>query len=256
MPSTSTNDLAVRKQERIDIWLIIPLLFAAACLTVGLAMYLSGTEQPADVVQPVIVVFGGTLAVLLVTFPMPQLNQALQASVTRGLRGGTAPSEMIRAMMKVCDISRREGLIGVADIRSNSEEVEEVCHLIGDAATEPRIQFSLERRLNAERMFHQMIADVFLFTAMYAVLMGLLGSLIRLSTTEDPSLSFAALPFVIGVSLAILMGILVGRLRSVHIREMVVVDIAYQSAAIVLDDNNVQRLRNRLAAMVPTGLRA
>jgi chemotaxis protein MotA len=246
----------VRKQQSIEVWLVIPLLFAAACLTVGLAMYLSGTEHPSDVVQPVIVVFGGTLAVLLVTFPMAQLNQALQAAVTRGLRGGTAPSEMIRAMMKVCDISRREGLLGVADVRSNSIDVEQACHLIGDAATEPKIQFSLDRRLTAEKMFHQMTCDVFFFTGLYAVLMGLLGSLIRLATTDQVSVSFAALPFVIGVSLAILMGILIGRLRSVHIREMVVVDIAYQGAAIVLDDNNVQRLRSRLAELVPQGLRS
>lgn len=220
-------------------------------------MYLSGTQQPSDVVQPVIVVFGGTLAALLVTFPMTQLNQGLQAAVNRGLRGGTAPSEMIRAMLKVCDISRREGLLGVADIRSNSDELEEACHLIGDAASEPRIQFSLDRRMNAERMFHQMTSDVFFFTAIYAVLMGMLGSLVRLATgTTEIASSYVALPFVIGVSLAILMAVLLGRLRSVHVREMVVVDIAYQGAVIVLDDNNVQRLRNRLAALVPAGLRS
>jgi len=56
------------------------------------------------VVQPVIVVFGGTLVSLLVTFSLPQLAQALQSALERGIRGGTAPQDMIRAMLKVCDM--------------------------------------------------------------------------------------------------------------------------------------------------------
>jgi len=108
----------------------VPLAIAAISLTVGLAMFLSGTERPGDVVQPVIVVLGGTLALVLITFPMPQLSQAMKTALERGLRGGTKPSEMIRAMMKVCDVSRRDGLLGVGEIRSNSGAVEEVCQLI------------------------------------------------------------------------------------------------------------------------------
>jgi len=63
------------------------------------------------------------------------------------------------------------------------------------------------------------------------------------------------LPFVSGVSLAVLTTMLVGRLRSVHMREMVVVDIAYRGAGFILEDNNVQRLRARLSQLVPSGLR-
>jgi len=126
--SLTSDELFVRKYDSVEVWQVIPLILAAAMLTVGLAMYMSGTENLVDVVQPVIVVFGGTLAALLLTFSPSQIGQALQIALVRGVRGGTAPEEMIRAMMKICDVSRREGLLGVADIRSNSEEVEEVCH--------------------------------------------------------------------------------------------------------------------------------
>jgi len=33
------------------------------------------------------------------------------------------------------------------------------------------------------------------------------------------------------------------------------IDLAYQGAAIILDDNNVQRLKNRLLCLVPNGIR-
>ncbi len=249
--------MVVRKLETVEVWQVIPLLLAALLLTIGLAMFMSGISQPVDVIQPVIVVFGGTLAALLVTFPLPQLVQALQIALMRGVRGGTAPAEMIRAMLKICDISRRDGLLGVAEVRSNSDEVEEACHLIGDAATESMIRFSLDRRQEAERTFSQMTSDVFLFTAVYATLIGILGSLVRIVSSDPAELTgTTALPFVCGISLAILMSVLIGRLRAAHLRELVVVEIAYRGAAIILEDNNVQRLRSRLARLVPLGLQS
>ena len=250
-------------RARVDLVQVVPLVLAAVLLTVGLAMFLGGTVEPMDVVRPVIVVFGGTLAALLVTFPVVQLGQALEIALARGVRGGNSPEEMIRAMMKICDISRRDGLLGVAEIRSSSWEVEQVCHLIGDAAEEEAIRFGLERRQAAERLHYHMTSDVFLFTAVYAVLIGILGSLIHVAAPAEPAAGLAGavsggavLPFVCGVSLAILMGILLGRLRSAHAREIVATEIAYRGATIILEDNDVQRLRARLAALVPPGLRA
>ena len=131
---TTSDDLLVRKQESVEIWQVIPLILAAALLTIGLSMFLSGTENLVDVVQPVIVVFGGALAGLLLTFSTSHIGQALQLALVRGIRGGTAPAAMVRAMLKVCEVSRRDGLLGVADNRSNSDQVEEMWHLIGDAS--------------------------------------------------------------------------------------------------------------------------
>jgi len=252
----NSDDLAVHKHESIQLWQIIPLLLAAILLTIGLSMFMSGIQHAVDVVQPIIVVFGGTLVALLITFPLGQLTHALQIALIRGIRGGNAPEEMARAMLKVCDVSRREGLLGVAEIRSSSAEVERVCHLIGDAAQESDIQHGLARSQASERMVHQMAVDIFAFTIVYAILIGALASIVRMVSTEEAVLTGVnVLPFVSGVSLAILTTMLVGRLRSIHMREMVVVDIAYRSASFILEDNNVQRLRSRLSQLVPAGLR-
>ncbi len=256
MALRNSDDLAVHKHESIELWQIIPLLLAAILLTIGLAMFMSGIQHAVDVVQPIIVVFGGTLVALLITFPLGQLSHALQIALSRGIRGGNAPEEMARAMLKVCDVSRREGLLGVAEVRSNSAEVEQVCHLIGDAARPSDIEHSLTKSQASERMIHQMAVDIFLFTIVYAILIGALASIVRMVSTEGAILTGVnVLPFVSGVSLAILTTMLVGRLRSVHMREMVVVDIAYRSAGFILEDNNVQRLHTRLSLLVPPGLR-
>jgi len=256
--STISDGPYVRKTESVEIWQTLPLVLATVLLTVGLSMFLSDTVDFFDIVRPVIVVFGGTLVALLVTFPLPQLVQSLETALVRGVRGGSSPPEMIRAMMKVCDISRRDGLLGVAEVRSNSTEVEDVCHLIGDAAEEGAIRFRLERSLEAERTFNRLTADVFLFTAIYAVLSGLLGSLIHFVAPGAGAATFSeatVVPFVCGVSLAMILCILIGRLRAAHARELVTAEIAYRAASIILEDNDVHRLRGRLARLVPPGLR-
>jgi len=252
----NSDELAVPKHDSIEVWQVIPLLLAAILLTIGLAMFMSGIQHAVDVVQPIIVVFGGTLVALLITFPLGQLTHALQFALARGIRGGNSPREMALAMLKVCEVSRKEGLLGVAEVRSNSIEVEQVCHLIGDAARDNEIQHTWSRSQASERMAHQMATDIFIFTIVFAILIGTLASIVRMVSTENEILTGVnVLPFVSGVSLAVLTTILVGRLRSVHMRELVVVDIAYRSAGFILEDNNVQRLRLKLSQIVPPGLR-
>ncbi len=253
---TTSEDSLVRKQQSVNVLQIVPLVLATMLVTVGLAMYMSDASNILDVMQSVIVVFGGALAGLLLSFSMSQITQALQLALLRGVYGGNSPRQMIRAMLKVCEVSRRDGLLGVAEIRSNSREIEDVCQLIGDASDESSIRFALERSIANEKIHHQMAIDVFLFTAIYSTLFGILGSLLRYVNTSAGTIEGGIfLPFVCGASLTIIMAVLIARLRAAHMRELITADIAYQGAAMILEDNNVQRLQTRLALLVPQGLR-
>lgn len=253
---TTAEKSLVHKQQSVNVVQVIPLVLAVVLLTVGLALFLSDATDFFDVVQSVIVVFGGSLAGLLLSFSITQIVQGLQLALVRGVYGGSAPGQMIRAMLKVCEVSRRDGLLGVAEIRSNSDEVEEVCQLIGEASAGSSIRFALDRRIASEKLFHQMAADVFAFTAIYAVMFGLLGSLLRFSNASAEALSGSTfLPFICGASLSIIMAILIARLRAAHVRELVIAEIAYRGAVIILEDNNVQRLHARLTLLVPAGFR-
>lgn len=293
MSVSNSEELAVRSAAPIEVQKIVPLLLGLAFMTVGLAMFLSGTTDGTALVQPCIVVFGGCTVALLATFRPGHIARALQVAVDRGLRGGTSTDEIIRALMKVCDISRRDGLLGVAEVRSDSGLINNVCELIGDAAEEPGIHHSQTTSRESESGFHKAHSDVFLFTAIYAVMIGVIGTVLRaVSTFSDASwqalntvqgasrqvdsqslanagnaaaqsyiplaenaISSVMLPAICGISLALLLTILIGRLRNVHQRELAAIDLAYQGAAIILEDNNVQRLKNRLLCLVPNGIR-
>lgn len=233
-------------------------------------MFLSGTTDGAALIQPSIVVFGGTTVALLASFSVSHVGRAMQDAVDRGIRGGTSAEEMVRALMKVCDISRRDGLLGVADIRTDSSVLGDICQLIGDAADEDAIQHGLTNQRAAEENQHRMYTDVFLFSAAYALIVGFLGSVIRavsLSTNVGvpqqvdiagnlmSAAGMVMLPAVIGVSLALMLSILLARLRVVHHRQLAIIDMAYRGASIMLEDNNVQRLKNRLLWLLPQGIR-
>ena len=257
MSLTSPENSSVRREQSVNVMQLVPLVLATMLVTVGLAMVLSDADDFFDVIRSVIVVFGGAAAGLLLSFPLVQIIYALQMALERGIYGGNSPRTMIRAMLRVCEVSRREGLLGVADIRSDSADVEDVCQLIGEAAEDAAIRFALDRAIARERVSHQMTLDVFVFAAIYATIFGVLGSVMRyVNTTADTPVGSIFLPFVCGASLAIIMAVLIARLRAAHMRKTVIAEIAYRGAAIILEDNNVQRLKVRLAMLVPAGLRA
>lgn len=246
----------MHKPYSVNVFQIVPLVLATLFVTLGVAMYLGGTVNIADALRSVIVVFGGAVAGVLLSFPLVQITDAFYLALSRGIQGGNSPREMIRAMLKVCDISRREGLLGVADIRSNSVDLENICQLIGDASDDTAIRFALDRRIASEHITHKMATDVFTFAAIYACVFGVLASLLRFVNAPVDSVSGNTfLPFVCGLSFSIILLIMVGRLRAAHMREIVIAEIAYRGASIILEDNNVQRLQSRLASLVPAGLR-
>ena len=290
MSVSNSEELLISRAPGVELQQIVPLMLGLIMLTVGLAMFLSGTTDGMALVQPCIVVFGGTTVAMLATFPVSHIGQALQVAFDRGILGGTSVDEMIRALLKVCDISRRDGLLGVAEVRTDSRLLGNVCELIGEAAEDQSIRIDNAEHRERESMFHQAYTDVFMFTAVYALMIGVIGSVLRAVATwgdsasgiiaagseglrnlnTDAAVTVAAqgvgvvdttpsllgavvLPAICGVSLALLLTILLGRLRHVHRREVAVIDLAYQGAAIILEDNNVQRLKNRLLWSMPHG---
>lgn len=248
---------SVPNHKSINATQVTLLVLASVLVTIGLAMFLSDISSLFDVLQSSVVVFGGAVAGLLLSFSMGQISQALQLAVVRAIHGGSSPRQMIRAMLNICEVSRRDGLLGVAEIRSNSSEVEEVCELVGDASDNESIRFALERRIEGERLHHQMALDVFLFTGIYALLFGLFGALMRFANTSSDAVSGSTfLPLICGGALSVIMTVFIARLRSAHMRELVATEIAYRAAGIMLEDNNLQRLNARLNMLVPAGLKA
>ena len=72
MLQTPSEELIVRRRQRINSWQLIQLVLATLLVTIGLAMVLSDVGDIVDVVRSVIVVFGGAVTGLLLSFRFTQ----------------------------------------------------------------------------------------------------------------------------------------------------------------------------------------
>jgi len=241
---------------------VVPLLIAALFLTAASAMFLTGVDDLMRVIGTAVVILTGTGAALLMTFSRQEVSAALQVTVSRGIQRGTQPSEMITMITMLSDLSRRVGLVGLVDIRTSSAELREVCALVAGAADEMTIRVQLEKRQQIEQAAHRMVVSVLIFAAIYAVILGATGSVIQFThfqvtpgVNAEPTWTVSLLPLVSGLALSLFVAILVGRINVSHLREMVSLEIAYQGGAMILEDNNAQRVQIRLSELLPPGMR-
>lgn len=241
---------------------VVPLLIAALFLTAAIAMFLTGVDDLFSVIGSSILVLTGTAAALLITFSRMEVSAALQATVSRGIQRGALPSEMITMITMLSDLSRRVGLVGLVDIRTSSSELREVCTLIAGAADEVSIRMQLEKRQQIENAAHKMVVNVLVFAGIYAIIIGATGSIVQFTHLNadsgqavSASLAVSFLPLVCGFSLGLFVAILVGRVNVAHLRELVSLEIAYQGGAMILEDNNAQRVQMRLTELLPPGMR-
>ncbi len=250
------NDIKFTEMRNITL-----LTASALLLTAAAAMFLTGVNDPSLVIGSSLVVLVGTAAALLLTFSTAEVYSTLYATVTRGIQRDSTPTEMITMIAMLSDLSRRVGLVGLVDIRTSSKELHEVCRLLASAADEMTIRMHLHKRRDAELTTHKMFFSVMIFALIYALVIGLLTSVIHYmnavqsNEVESVSVIVSMLPAVCGITLAFLISILMGRMNIAHLREMVSLEIAYQGGAMILEDNNAENVHLRLTSLLPPGMK-
>lgn len=239
---------------------VIPLTAAALLITAAVAMFMTGVDDIVSVIGSSIAVLAATCAALFLTFSRREVAAALQATVVRGIQRGTPPSEMVTMITMISDLSRRVGLVGLVDIRTSSAELREVCALVAGASDESTIRMQLDKRRRTEEATHAMVSGVLLFSALYAVITGALGSVVQyarpqaLGVAEEMAGSVALLPLISGLALGLFAVVLLGRVRLAHMRELISLEIAYSGGAMILEDNNAEHVRRRLLELLPPGM--
>ena len=150
-------------------------------------------------ISGIMIVFGGTIATTLLTFRFKDVSGAFQAAFFVFTGESRDPNDMIETLIKLCNISRREGLMKLGDIKTESNFLKKACGLIADSAEEDVIRTALRTEIDSLKMRHLMVQDVFRKMAVYSPAFGMLGTLIgliqMLSRMTDPS--------VIGPSMAV-----------------------------------------------------
>lgn len=236
----------------------------------GLSLIISAIILGGDVhnfwsLPGVMIVVGGTTAATLLTFPFSDVLAAFRSAHTVFRRDKQDPNDMVTTMLKLSHISRRKGLLGLADVKTNSPFIKRVCSLIADAADENVIRSTLRTEIDSLKTRHFIQQDVFRRMAVYAPAFGMLGTLIgliqMLSQLHDPSsigpaMSIALLTTFYGSLLSTMIFLpIAGKLKARTLVEVINLEIAYEGAVSILEDNNALSVYEKLSAYIPKSMR-
>ncbi len=232
----------------------------------GLALIFSAIYMGGDVhnflnIPGIMIVFGGTIATTLITFVFKDVVAAFKAAYLIFTKDKDDPNKIVATMLKLCHISRRQGILELSKIKTDSLFLKKACGLIADGSEEDMIRASLQTEINSLKMRHFIVQDVFRKMGTYSPAFGMLGTLIglvqMLSTLSNPStigpaMAVALLTTFYGSLLSTLIFLpIAGKLKSRTIMEVINLEIMLEGAISVLESNNPMIVYEKLSSFIP-----
>ncbi len=229
------------------------------------AIFLRGNIDVFFNLPSVMIVLGGTLAATLITFPLSEVAHAFRAAGQVFTQKKVNPNDVVRAIIALANISRRQGLVALSKVRTNNIFLKKAMMLIADGAPESLIRQSLRIEIEAMRQRHMRAQDVFRKMGYYAPAFGMLGTLIglvqMLTQLHDPSslgpgMAVALITTFYGSLLSSLFFLpIAGKLKNRTLLELINLEIIFEGAVCILENNNPLLIYEKLSSFIPPKLR-
>ncbi|MBW1780321.1 MAG: MotA/TolQ/ExbB proton channel family protein [Deltaproteobacteria bacterium] len=209
----------------------------------------------------IMIVLGGTVATTLLTFRFKEVIAAFKAAFFVFTQEKEDPNKMVKTMVDLCQLSRREGLMKVGEIKTESRFLKKACQLISDSSEEDVIRSALTNEIESLKVRHFMVQDVFRKMGLYSPAFGMLGTLIglvqMLSKMQDPSsigpsMAVALLTTFYGSFLSTMLFLpIAGKLKVRTLTQVMELDIIFEGAVSILDNNNPTLVYEKLSSHIP-----
>lgn len=234
-------------------------------LAVGLslifgAIVIGGAVDVFINVPGMMIVVGGTLASIMVAFPFEEVIQAFTAAFKMFVQRKTKVRDVVNIMVKVAEISRREGLVALENVQTENMVLKKSCQLIADNADPALIRTTLSIEISSMRRRHQVGQDVFKRLAGLAPAFGMMGTLIglvqMLSLLDDPkavgpAMAVALLTTFYGSAMATLIFIpMAAKLKARTLQEQLHLEVIFEGAKSILENNNPRLVYEKLSSFL------
>jgi chemotaxis protein MotA len=229
------------------------------------AVLLGGNAGMFIDISGLMIVFGGTSAATLLTFRFRDVVAAFKAAWYVFSEDQVDPNQVVATMVDLSNLSRRKGLVELSRIRSDSVFLKKAATLISDGASELQIRRTLEIEIDSLKIRHQTVQDIFKKMGTYSPAFGMLGTLIglvkMLATLDDPSsigpaMSVAILTTFYGSAMSTMFFLpIAGKLRARTLVEVINLEIIFEGAVSILDNNNPLMVYEKLSSFIPRRLR-
>ena len=225
------------------------------------AIFLRGDLTNFLNIPGIMIVLGGTLASILLTFPFKDVIKAFQAAFFVLYEPKVDPNDMVKTIIKLSNISRRQGIFTLGKIKTNNLILKKGCNLIADGAEEDVIRNALRTEIESLKHRHFNIQDVFVKMATFSPAFGMIGTLIGLiqmlnklsdPSTIGPGMAVALLTTFYGSILSTLFFLpIAGKLKARTMTEVINMEIIFEGAIAMLQNNNPLMVFERLSSFIP-----
>ena len=212
-------------------------------------------------IPSIMIVFGGTLAAVMVSFPFEEVRQAFHAGLKAFTSKEMPPREVVATMVRIADISRREGILALEKIQTNNPILKKATQLIADNADPDLIRATVSIEISSMKKRHNIGIAVFTRLGSIAPAMGMVGTLIGLvqmlanlsdPTTIGPAMAVAILTTFYGAILAHLLFLpLAGKLKARSMQEELLLHVIFEGAKSILENNNPRLVYEKLSSFLP-----
>ncbi len=207
------------------------------------------------------IVGGGTLAASLISFPLEEVVQAFKAALKTFSLKRTRPEEVVATMVRVAEISRREGLLALERVDTDNLLLKKAMQLIADSAEPSLINdtmtieiSSMKRRHNISISVLQKMGNLSPAMGMLGTLIGLVQMLTRLSDPSSlgPAMAVAIITTFYGSLAANMVFLpLSAKLASRSAQETLNLLVIFEGAKCILENNNPRLVYDKLSSFLP-----
>ena len=209
----------------------------------------------------IMIVLGGTTATTLLTFQFADVINAFRAAYFVFTEEKDEPNQMVATMIKLCHISRRQGILELGEIKTRSRFLKKACDLIADGSSEEIIRSALRTEIDSLKIRHLIVQDVFRKMGTYAPAFGMLGTLIGLvqmlskmqnPSTIGPAMASALLTTFYGSLMSTMFFLpIAGKLKARTHLEIINLEIMFEGAISILEVNNPLILYEKISSYIP-----
>lgn len=234
-------------------------------LIIGLGLVIGAIVMAGDLslfldLPSLMIVLGGTLAAICVTFPFEEVLQAFKGALKIFASRKTRDIEVVSVMVKIAEISRREGLLALENIRTENSVLKKACQLISDNADPDLIRETVRIEIASLKRRHLVGENVFKSLAGIAPAFGMIGTLIglviMLANLSDPQaigpgMAVALITTFYGSVFSSLFFLpIAGKLKARTQQETLHLEIIFEGAKCILENNNPRLVYEKLSSFI------
>ncbi len=209
-------------------------------------------------VPSIAIVIGGSFAATFIAFPMEQVMSAFKAVGKTFVTKRTPSKEVVDTMVKVAEISRREGILALERLQTDNALLKKATQLIADSAEPALIQDTLAIEISSMRKRHGINIAVMARLGSAAPAMGMCGTLVGLvqmlanlsdAAAIGPAMAVALITTFYGALAAnLVFGPFANKLKTRSVQEEMNLHIIFEGAKSILDNNNPRFVYEKLSS--------